>query len=184
MKSYKSLLCFIIIIFFFQGCTRYVTTVRDIGITNYYFSSGFSDNLIETKNDSIAEITYFNEQQMMLSAPQGYSAICEFCNDFFEAEIVFKNLNKREYSYPLICLDFEDFNRKTVQIESGEYEVFMNINCAGERNKQNRTLDMGNFEIKKGEKRNLNIWIDLDIVTHDAIEYIKIPRKEYRKIQK
>lgn len=84
----------------------------------------------------------------------------------------------------MVCSDFEFFTRKTAQIEPGNYEVFMNLNCSGEMDKQTRELNMGEFEIKKGERRNLNILIELDAVSHDIIRPpIKISTKD-KKIKK
>ncbi|MFA7686687.1 MAG: hypothetical protein WCY25_02355 [Moheibacter sp.] len=183
MKSYK-LLCFIIIIFLLQGCTKYVTVPGGMfGETNYYFSSGFSNKLIENRNDSIAEIIYFSEQGYMIS--NQYTYICEFCDKIFGSQLILKKSNKKEYTYSLICSDFEDNNRKTKQIDAGNYEVFMELDCINEKGNHSRILNIGKFEIKNGERRNLNIWIELEEVTHDVIRpTIKIPKKEYRKLQK
>ena len=84
----------------------------------------------------------------------------------------------------MVCSDFEYFTRKTIQINPGDYQVFMNLDCSGEKYKQLKTLEIGEFEIKNGERRNLNIWIELEIQTSDAVQKIKIPRREYRKLQK
>lgn len=89
MRNLKSLFYFSIVIFFFQGCTRYVTIQGGMfGETNYYFSARFENNLIEAKNDSISEVTYVSEY---FGDNWGYYAtICEFCNNSFEAEIILK----------------------------------------------------------------------------------------------